>query len=75
MNAALNCTVTGMPMPSVSWLEVKTRNHFSGNPLVFANVSRKQAGEYICQANNLCGNDSEKGILSVNCKYIFFLRC
>ena len=62
-------------MPSVSWVEVKTRGRFSENPLVFTNVSRKQAGEYICHASNPCRNDSMKGILSVNCKYIYFLGC
>ena len=61
-------------MPSVSWLEVKTGNHFSQNPFVFANVSRKQAGEYICHARNPCGNDSKSGILTVICKYIYFLE-
>ncbi|XP_044180698.1 hemicentin-1-like isoform X2 [Acropora millepora] len=65
-NTASNCIVTGIPMPSVSWLEVKTGNRFFENPLVFANVSRKQAGEYTCETNNPCGNDSKKGILSVN---------
>ena len=58
-------------MPSVSWLEVKTGNRFSENPLVRANVSRKEAGGYICQATNLCRNDSKEGILTVNCKYTF----
>ena len=61
-------------MPSVSWVEVKTGNHFSQNPFMFANVSREQAGEYICHARNPCGNDSESGILTVNCKYIYFLE-
>ena len=74
-NATLNCTVTGIPMPSVSWLEVKTGNRFSENPHVFVNVSRKQAGEYICEATNPCGNYSKKGSLSVNCKYTCFLGC
>ena len=61
-------------MPSVSWVQVKTGNRFFENPLVLANVSRKQVGEYECQANNPCGNASKKGILSVNCKYIYFFR-
>ncbi|XP_074634404.1 hemicentin-1-like isoform X2 [Acropora palmata] len=65
-NATLNCSVTGIPVPSVFWEEVKTGSRFSENPLVFTNVSRKQAGEYICHASNACGNDSMKGILSVN---------
>ncbi|XP_015775157.1 PREDICTED: immunoglobulin superfamily member 10-like isoform X6 [Acropora digitifera] len=65
-NATLNCTVTGIPMSSVYWLEVKTGIRFFGNPLAFSNVRRKQAGEYICHASNPCGNDSKSGILTVN---------
>ena len=71
---ALNCVVTGMPMPSVSWLEVKTGNHSSQNPFLFANVSRNKAGEYICRASNPCGHDSKSGILTVICKYIYSLE-
>ena len=67
-NATLNCTVTGIPMSNVSWLEVKTGIRFFENPLAFSNVSRKQAGEYLCNASNPCGNDSKSGILTVNCK-------
>ena len=62
-------------MPSVSWLEVKTGNRSSENPLVFTNVSRKQAGYYICEATNPCGSDFKTVILSVNCKSIYFLGC
>ncbi|XP_015775159.1 PREDICTED: hemicentin-2-like isoform X8 [Acropora digitifera] len=65
-NTTLNCTVTGTPMSSVDWLEVKTGIRFFENPLAFSNVSRKQAGEYICHASNACGNDSKSGILTVN---------
>ena len=75
MNATLNCIVTGIPLPSVSWFEVKTGNRFFDNPVVFTNVSRKQAGEYLCETNNPCGNESKKGILSVKCKYIYLLVC
>ena len=60
-------------MSSVSWLEAKTGIRFFGNMLAFSNVSRKQAGEYICKANNICGNDSKSRILTVNCKYIYIL--
>ena len=67
-NATLNCTVTGIPMSSVYWLEVKTGIRVFENPLAFSNVSREQAGEYICHASNACGNYSKSGILTVNCK-------
>ena len=55
-------------MSSVYWLEVKTEIRFFKNLLVFRNVSRKNAGEYICHASNACGNDSKSGILTVHCK-------
>ena len=67
-NATLKCTVTGIPMSSVHWFEVKTGSRFFENPLAFSNVSRKQAGEYICSASNACGSYSKSGILTVNCK-------
>ena len=67
-NGTLNCTVTGIPMSSVYWLEVKTGIRLFENPLAFSNVSREQSGEYICRASNACGNDSKSGILTVNCK-------
>ena len=70
-SATLSCAVSGFPEPSVSWLEVKTSTRFFENPLPLTNVSRNQAGDYICEAYNTCGNDSESGILTVNCKYIY----
>ena len=71
-NAIINCAVTGIPVPSVSWLEVKTGTRFFGNPLALTNVSRNQSGEYICQASNPCQNNSNSGILTVNCEYVCF---
>jgi len=71
-NATLNCSVTGIPMPSVYWLEVKTGTRFFENPLALTNVSRNQSGEYICQGSNPCGNDSKSGTLTVNCEYVCF---
>ena len=71
--ATLSCVVTGIPEPSVSWLEVKTSTRYFGNTLALINVTREQAGDYICEANNTCGNDSKSGILIVNCKYIYIL--
>ena len=70
-NGLLNCAVTGFPGPSVTWLEDKTSTRFFENPLPLINVRRNQAGDYICEAYNTCGNDSKSGILTVNCKYIY----
>ena len=69
-NVILNCSTTpGIPMPSVSWLEVNTGNRSFENPLVLTSVSRDKAGEYKCEASNVCKNDSKSSILIVNCKY------
>ncbi|XP_068685516.1 uncharacterized protein [Montipora foliosa] len=68
-NTILNCSTTpGIPMPSVSWLEVKTGNRSFENPLVLSSVSRDKAGEYKCKASNVCKNDTKSLILTVNFK-------
>ena len=56
-------------MPSVSWLEVNTGIRSFENPLVLPSVSRYKAGEYKCEASNVCKNDTKSLILTVNCKY------
>ena len=67
-NSTLTCHVTGTPMPSVSWTEVRTRDRTEGNIRVLVNVSRSDAGEYKCEASNFCGNDSKSTFMIVNCK-------
>ena len=67
-NSNLTCHVSGTPMPSVSWTEVRTSNRTEGNIRSLINVSRSDAGEYKCEASNFCGNDSKSTFLIVNCK-------
>ncbi|XP_068685505.1 hemicentin-1-like isoform X2 [Montipora foliosa] len=67
-NTILNCSTAGFPMPSVSWLEVKTGNRSFENPLVLSSVSRDKAGKYKCEASNVCKNDTKSLILTVNFK-------
>ena len=67
-NSTLTCHVTGTPMPSVSWTEVRTRDRTEGNIRVLVNVSRSDAGEYKCEASNFCGNDSKSTFMIVKCK-------
>ena len=67
-NSTLTCHVTGTPMPSVSWTKVRTGDRTEGNIRSLLNVSRNDAGEYKCEANNFCGNDSKNTFLIVNCK-------
>ena len=67
-NSSLSCYVSGTPMPSVSWTEVRTGDRTDGEILVLVNVSKSDAGEYKCEASNFCGNDSKSTFVIVNCK-------
>ena len=67
-NVTLSCNASGMPSPMVSWIKVVGGEHFNESELVFTNVSRSQAGEYRCEASNLCGNASETATIEVQCK-------
>ena len=58
-NVKVYCNVTaGIPHPTVLWTKVATGEHIEGNPLNITNISRAQAGEYRCTANNTCGEAS-----------------
>ena len=62
-NVELHCNVTGIPRPAVMWTKVGTE-HIKGNPM---NISRAQAGEYGCTANNTCGVDPSVTDIDVQC--------
>ena len=67
-NAELYCNVAaGIPDPTVLWTNVPTSEHIYGNPSNFMNISRAQAGEYRCTANNTCGVDSTVLVIDVQC--------
>ena len=63
-NVELHCNVTGIPRPAVMWTKVGTGEHIKGIPM---NISRAQAGEYRCTANNTCGVDSTVTDIDVQC--------
>ena len=67
-NSNLTCHVSGIPVPSVSWTEVRTSDRTEGNIRVLLNVSRSDAGKYKCESSNFCGNDSSSTFVIVHCK-------
>ena len=67
-NSSLTCHVSGTPMPSVSWTELRTGDRTEGSIRSLLNVSRSGAGEYKCEASNFCGNDSKRTFVIANCK-------
>ena len=70
----VTCNTTGKPTPTVTWFREgssKVYNTGEGSAtLSFSSVSRSDAGQYRCKANNTAGTD-ETGALSlvVHCKY------
>ena len=68
-NLILSCQVSGDPFSSVSWVKVVDGKRFNGSNLFLRNVSRNAAGEYRCEASNLCNVDSRVTVVDVQCKY------
>ena len=67
-NRTLTCNVSGSPVLTVTWTEVSSRSQSSGVVRYLTNISRKNAGEYKCEATNDCGNSSASTFLTVLCK-------
>ena len=67
-NKTLTCNVYGLPVPSVSWTAVTTGSRSQGNIRELTDISRNDAGEYKCEASNVCGNDGKSLFLTVHCK-------
>lgn len=68
-NLTLSCQVSGDQFPSVSWVKVVSGKRFIGGYLFLRNITRNAAGEYRCEASNLCSNDSRVTVVDVQCEY------
>jgi len=68
------CNATGIPDPTVIWTKVQGAHDgldsTEGKQLSFSNITRAQAGEYRCIANNTCGEKSKMTNIDVQCKNI-----
>ncbi|XP_068686490.1 hemicentin-1-like [Montipora foliosa] len=55
-SVSLKCNASGYPQPTVTWSKW-TANELiiSSQWLNFTNISKEATGEYICKANNTCG--------------------
>jgi len=69
-NLTLLCNVSGInPPPMVSWIKVGGDIIITTErELVIPNINRSQAGQYKCEASNVCGNASEMAKVEVQCK-------
>ena len=67
-NLNLSCNASGIPPPTVSWVNVSSGQRRNGSVLVLTNINRNEAGEYKCEASNECGNVSVSANIDVHCK-------
>ena len=70
----VTCNATGKPTPFVTWIrEGRSKVCSTGEgsaALSFSSVSRSNAGQYRCKANNTAGTDETAALsLIVHCKY------
>ena len=69
------CKASGKPLPDVAWIrngELKSSGKKAAL-LKFDNISRMDAGQYTCQANNSVEVTSINATIVVYCKYILTL--
>ncbi|XP_068734085.1 peroxidasin homolog isoform X2 [Montipora capricornis] len=64
-NLTLSCQATGVFPPTVFWVKTSSGQRTNGTELVLKNISRNEAGDYRCEARNLCGNASESAKIDV----------
>ena len=69
-NLTLTCEAFGTPLPTVSWIKVSSGQRTNGSVLELTNIIRSEAGDYRCEASNVCGNATELVNVDVQCKLI-----
>ena len=77
-NAFFMCSVTGEPVPTISWyfngslLKNDTTKHtIATYELRVLNVQSSDAGTYTCNATNVVSSDTSSGALTVNGKSVY----
>ena len=64
----LTCNASGIPPPTVAWIEEGSGQRAPGNVLRLIDIYRNQSGAYRCEAHNRCGNKSVTTFVDVLCK-------
>ena len=68
----ISCTATGKPDPDIVWIhegQVKSSGVKAAH-LTFGEVSKEDAGMYLCMANNSADRTEKRLKLVVNCEYV-----
>ena len=66
---SMTCVTSGDPKPNVYWIKVDNIERINGSILNFTNINRNDSGQYKCQTENGCANDSSDQSIEVFCKY------
>ena len=64
----IHCNFSGFHSQYVSWINASKYTVETGNILKFPNISRHHEGEYNCSASNVCGDDSKRVYIDVQCE-------
>ena len=67
-NVTVYCDASGTPPPTVTWAQPGVGEAAVGNWLNITSITKAQAGQYRCHANNTCGNTSTETSIDVRCK-------
>ena len=73
-NVAVYCDASGIPPPTVTWTQLGVGEATVGNWFTITNITKVQAGQYRCNANNTCGNAFTETSIDVQCKNTFYLK-
>lgn len=72
-NVIVHCNFSGFRSQHVSWINSSNYTVETGINLKFLNIRRHCDGEYDCSGSNVCGVDSKRVYIDVQCKSNFQL--
>ena len=73
-SATLDCTVSGIPAPSVQWIRNKKKISSERN-VTIESADLEDEGQYVCIGENKGGRANSTITVDIHCKYTASLLC